>query len=135
MATASPRTRHDGAATAIGWKLDHGHREALLARIPPAYPQVMADHVTLKMNVDRREPLPEPCSGRVVGQADDGAGVQCLVVEVEGSADRPDGGIYHITWSLDPAQRRQPIESNGVIAWLGWSPVEPMDVRLIPARF
>ncbi len=121
--------------TAIGWRLDDADRAALLARFPPNYPDVVADHVTLKMGARPRDILPEPCSGQIVGEADDGAGLQCLVVQVEGVAVRPDGGIYHVTWSLDRGLGRRPIESNGVIAWLGWRPVEPAPIRLIPARF
>ena len=32
----------------IGWKLDKGEREQLLARFPPRYPEAVADHVTLE---------------------------------------------------------------------------------------
>jgi hypothetical protein len=34
--------------------------------------------------------------------ADDKNGLQALLVSVDGETVRPDGGIYHITWSLDP---------------------------------
>jgi len=127
---AAPR-----ASTAVGWRLDEGERAALLERFAPAYPDVVAHHVTLAMNVDPDEPLPPPCSGRIIGEADDGAGVQCLVVELGGSCERPDGGVFHITWSLDRARGRQPLESNHVIAWLGWRRVGPAPLRLIPGRF
>jgi len=49
--------------------------------------------------------------------------VQALVIRIEGSTRRPDGGTYHITWSLAPGRR--PVESNEVIAARGWSPVDP----------
>jgi hypothetical protein len=49
----------------------------------------------------------------VVGVADDGAGVQALVVEIGGTTRRPDGSAYHITWSL--ARGRRAAESNDVI--------------------
>ena len=55
---------------------------------------------------------------------------------IDGTCDRPDGSIYHITWSIDRARGRKPVESNDVIARLGWRPVEPpVPVRLQPDRF
>jgi hypothetical protein len=119
----------------MGWLLDETERAALLERFPPVYPDVVAHHVTLKMGARPREPLPAPCHGQIVGEADDGAGVQCLVVEVEGSCLRPDGGTFHITWSLDRARKRRPVESNGVIAWLGWTACDPVKISLTPGRF
>ena len=129
------RRAQTSPATTIGWLLDAAERAALLERFAPVYPDIIAHHVTLKMKARPRAALPPACSGAIVGEADDGAGVQCLVVEVEGSSVRPDGGIYHITWSLDPHRRRRPVESNGVIAWLGWRAVEPVRIALIPGRF
>ncbi len=59
-----------------------------------------------------------------------------MVVTVNGAADRPDGSTYHITWSLDRARGREPVESNEVIARLGWRPLaDPVPIRIIPARF
>jgi hypothetical protein len=53
------------------------------------------------------------------------------VVRIGGSTDRPDGGTYHITWSL--AEGRDAKESNDVIAARGWQPVDPpIEVRLQP---
>lgn len=120
---------------AIGWAIHPEDREALLEHFPPAYPRVMADHVIYKTAARPREPLPGPCHARVVGEVDDDAGVQCLVVEINGSVERWDGAVFHATWSLDERARRRPIESIGVIAWLGWAPVEPVWMRLTPTRF
>lgn len=129
------RHRARPAAAAIGWRLEDDDRAALLARFPPAYPEVLASHVVLKARARARERLPEPSRGRVIGQVDDGCGMQCLVLEVEGDLIRWDGGVFHLCWSLDPARGRRPAESEGVIAWLGWTPVEPAPVGLVPARF
>ena len=65
--------------------------------------------------------------------AKDGAGVQALVVAIGGGTARPDGGTYHITWSLGPGRR--PVDSNGVIRSHGWTPVTPVPVRLVPRFF
>jgi hypothetical protein len=118
----------------IGWKLDPGERDELLSRFPPAYDRVVADHVTLRAHVDGQSKLPPATVGVIVGRADDGEGVEAMVVQIDGSADRPDGGKYHITWSLGPG--RKPVESNDVIKARGWQALDPpVPVRLEPARF
>lgn len=119
-----------------GWKLDAGDRASLLERFRPLFADLVADHVTLRSGTDARTPLPRETSGEVVGEIDDGAGVQALVVRIGGTTDRSDGSTYHITWSLDRARGRRPVESNAVIARLGWRPLaEPVPIRLRPARF
>ena len=123
-------------SSVVGWKLDRSCRTELLDRIPPRYEKVVADHVTLAAKVARDAPLPAPVRARAVGHVDDGRGVQALVVEVAGSTERPDGGTYHITWSLDKAKGRKAKESNDVIARLGWTMLDlPMPVRLVPSRW
>jgi hypothetical protein len=113
-----------------GWLVDPAEREALLTRFPPRYETVVAHHVTLKFG-DRAAQAPGEVGARIVGAADDGSGVQALVVAIDGSTARPDGGTFHITWSL--ADDREARESNDVIAARGWTPLgPPVPVRLIP---
>ena len=117
----------------VGWALDRGERDALLARFPPRYPVAVADHVTLKFG-DAAALPPTDTWGDIVGEADDGKGVQAMVVSIRGTTDRPDGSTYHITWSLGPGRRAK--ESNDVIAALGWTAFdEPVRVTLIPASY
>ena len=119
----------------IGWMLDARDREQLLGRFPPAYPDVVADHVTLASGVSTDTPVPAEREGRVVGRADDGEGVEALVVEIGGTTDRPDGSTYHLTWSIDRARGREAKHSNDVIARRGWEALpEPVPVRLEPTR-
>lgn len=118
----------------IGWKLDETDREGLLERFPPQYAEVVADHVTLKPRVSADSPLPPAAEALILGRADDGSGVEAMVVAIDGSSERPDGGTYHITWSLGSGRQAQ--ESNDVLARQGWDALpEPVAVRLIPARF
>jgi hypothetical protein len=117
-----------------GWKLDPDQRAELLQQFPPRYAGIVADHVTLESDVPPDAPLPAPVRAEIVGRADDGAGVEALVVRLDGATDRPDGSTFHITWSLGPG--RDAKESNDVIAARGWTDLElPMPVRLIPARW
>ncbi len=117
-----------------GWKLDRQDRENLLARIPPHWPDPIADHVTLDGNARRGDPLPSHVRAEVVGEADDGAGLQALVLAIDGSTDRPDGSVYHITWSLDRRAGRRPVESNALLARRAWRSMPPIPIRLKPAR-
>jgi len=122
----------DPTAFYVGWLVETDDRTALLARFPPRYPLVVAHHVTLKFG-DRAAALPAETSGEIVGVTDDGLGVQALVVRIGGTERRPDGGTYHITWSL--AQGREARESNAIIAERGWRAVEAAAVRLRPKGF
>ena len=118
----------------IGWKLDREQRRELLQQFPPRYRDVDADHVTLKTNAAADSALPEETLGEIVGRGDDGAGVEAMVVAIAGTTRRPDGSIYHITWSLGPGRKAQ--ESNKVLAARAWTELDlPMPVRLEPARW
>ena len=120
--------------TVTGWKLPQVERELLLGRFPPKYDNVIADHVTLRVGATPETPLPRKPEARVVGHADDGESLECLVVALDGTTDRPDGSTYHITWSLGPGRRAR--ESNDVLRDQGWDPIEaPIPVELEPARF
>ena len=121
--------------TVTGWKLRSDERDLLLERFPPKYDNVVADHVTLRVGATPETPLPrKPDAARVIGRADDGTSLECLVVELDGTTDRPDGSTYRISWSLGAGRRAR--ESNDLLRDKGWDYVEaPVDVDLEPARF
>ena len=121
--------------TVTGWKLGQADREMLLQRFRPKYENVIADHVTLRTGATPQTPLPRrPESSRVVGRADDGKSLECLVVKLDGTTERPDGSTYHITWSLGPGRKAR--ESNDVLRDRGWKPIDAaIPIELEPARF
>jgi hypothetical protein len=121
--------------TVTGWKLEPGARARLLDRFPPKYENVIADHVTLHVSAAASPSLPkEPQTARIVGRADDGRSLECMVVELDGTTDRPDGSTYHITWSLGSDRKAR--ESNDLLRDHGWEAFrEPVDLVLKPARF
>ena len=122
--------------SAIGWKIDEAERLSLLRRFPPLWPDVVADHITLKSGVAEDEPLPDLQQAAIVGSISDGEGLQALIVVVGGHSGRPDGGTFHITWSLDRSRGREAVQSNDVIEDLGWRRLpEPVPIRVRPARF
>lgn len=117
-----------------GWKLDSADRARLLDRFPARYGRTVADHVTLRFGTDGATPLPTANAGEIVGEADDEAGVQALVVRIGGTTERGDGGHFHITWSLEPGRAAK--ESNDVIRARGWRAIDPtIPVRLHPQRW
>ena len=121
--------------TVIGWKLDRSQRDQLLAHYPASYADTIADHVTLKTDA-ASEPLPAPVDAAIVGRADDGDSLECMVVKLGGTTDRPDGSTFHITWSLDKSKGRKARESNDLLRKLGWRQFEePVPITLEPARF
>lgn len=120
--------------TVTGWKLPQLERELLLRRFPPTYENVIGDHVTLRTGATPETPLPRKPEARIVGRADDEKSLECLVVELDGTTDRPDGSTYHITWSLGPGRKAR--ESNEVLRDHGFEPIDaPIPVELTPARF
>ncbi len=119
--------------TVIGWKLDRGERDTLLAAHPPRYAEAVADHVTLEIEA-RDKPLPREVRAAIVGRTDDGKSLEVMVVTIDGTVDRPDGSTYHITWSLGPGRRAR--ESNDVLKERGWKELDhPIPITLTPARF
>ena len=119
--------------TVIGWKLDRSERDTLIERFPPRYPNVIADHVTLQSEA-ASEPIPDPVEARIVGRADDGDSLEAMVLAIDGTVDRPDGSIFHITWSLGPGRRAR--ESNDVLREKGWGRLaKPVPITLQPACF
>jgi len=131
-AAAPPEEPEGRRGQYTGWQLEPGSRQALLDLFPPAYPQVVAHHVTHSFPAAPGEGPPPPAQAEVVGVADDGRGVQALVVAIDGSTARPDGSTYHVTWSLEPG--RKAMESNQVVA-TGWHQVEPVPIGVTPQVF
>jgi hypothetical protein len=122
-----------GQLYTVGWEVSQEQRQRLLAIFLPHYPKVVADHVTLASGVAADREPPPATDGEIVGQTDDGAGVQALVVRIGGTTDRPGGGTYHLTWSLGPGRRG--IESNDVLAAGGWEPLQAaIRISLAPRR-
>lgn len=90
-------------------------RQKLLDKFPPKYPNVVAHHITVEFGVPADTEVPTEAEIRVIGEGDSGDGLQALVVSVNGSSRRPDGKIFHITWSLDP-EVYKPVDSNELLA-------------------
>lgn len=103
-----------------GWEINEDSRTALLALFKPTYPDVIAHHVTEQPGVKKTEAIPpSPADIKIIGIVCH-EGVEALIVTVDGTTERPIGGTYHITWSLDAAAGRKPVHSNDVIREVGF---------------
>ena len=115
----------------LAYNLTDSSREQLLNRFPPQFARVIAHHATYEFGVTSDTVLPPiPTTARVVGYSSDGA-IEALVVEIDGSTQRPDGSTYHITLSLDP-DKRKPVDSNRLLE-AGWQSCEPYSIQVLPA--
>lgn len=112
---------------------DATERNDLLRMFKPKYPKVYAHHVTYSMKNKDKMPPPDIQTAQIVGWADSGDGIEAAVVAIDGSTERPDGGTYHITWSLDP-EKYKPFNSNQIIA-NGWEKLpNPVTISLSPTQ-
>ena len=112
---------------------DAMERKELLQMFKPKYPKIYAHHVTYSMKNKDKMPPPDINSAEIVGWADSGDGLEAAVVAIDGSTERPDGGTYHITWSLDP-EKYKPVNSNNLIAQ-GWEKLaQPVKISLTPTQ-
>lgn len=103
-------------------------QRSLIERCSPRHPEVIAHHVTHAFPDDA--PPPEATEVLVIGYAQDSR-VDCVVVEVHGSHERPSGGVYHVTLSVDRAQGGKPVHSNRLLK-RGWTSLEPFRLTVTP---
>jgi hypothetical protein len=117
------------------WLVSDQSRDALLAQIPPEFPDVIAHHVTMK---NPSKTAPPPADIRVLGQIIDPSGVQVLIVEVKIDGEivgRGDGSLFHITWSIDRSRGKKPFSSVDTIARMfdtDFDPRAPQTVETAP---
>jgi hypothetical protein len=116
----------------IVYRFNDQTRHRLAELFPPKYPEFVGNHITIKFPAKPNDLLPEvPKVAKIVGHADNGEGLEALVVEIDGDIHRPDGKIYHITWSLDRKKGFKPVDSNTLIAQ-GYQPVDPIEIMVVP---
>ena len=93
-------------------------RIMLLKHFPPRFTEVIAHHITFRFPDSAPPPAVE--EALVVGHRfDTERGIECLVVELDGESARPNGGTFHITFSLDRDRGAKPVHSNTILK-SGW---------------
>jgi len=109
--------------------LEKESREYLLKMFPPKYGHFLGHHITVEFGVTEDHPLPKEADIHILSHVDSGDGIECFLVSINDSVKRPDGGFYHLTWSLKP-ERYKPVDSNRLLKhWLGRGVDIPILVR------
>ena len=104
-------------------------RQLVLNLFTPKFNNVVAHHITYKFNVSENDTIPSITTAKIVGYAED-ENAQAVVVEVEGSSQRPDGGILHITICHNSSVK--PYYSNNLIA-KGFTKINPVEINVKPS--
>jgi hypothetical protein len=97
----------------VAYNLDTCDLQKLRARFPPKYIEIVQPHCTAYLGKQVPTDMPKHAKGRVYARVDDFEGVEVLLISVEEQERRPDGNLFHITWSL--TADRKPRESNYII--------------------
>jgi len=113
----------------VAYVLDEKSVNILKEAFPPKYPDFIGHHITYRMGTSIVPAQPKVIE--VVGYVDDQEGLEALVVEVDGTIRRIDGGIYHITWSLNRELGMKPSHSNVIILHFGHVPTERIQINTI----
>ena len=112
----------------IAYNLTASAREKILNLFPPKFSNVIAHHTTFSFGVNENTPLPEAADIEVIGYACNN-NIECVVVNVNGSSVRGDGGTYHITLSHN--DNAKPVHSNDLIKE-GFDLVTPITLETVP---
>lgn len=111
--------------------LDEHSRNLLKEKFPPKYPEFIGHHITHKFGIPKDSDVPSnPSSVAVIGYAEED-GLEALVVSIDDSNERPDGSVYHITWSLDRNKGKKPVHSNDLVM-RGYEKIEPIKILVEP---
>lgn len=112
------------------YTLNESSRKVLETHFPPKYSEFVGHHITYKFGVDENAKVPKKAKIKVVGHIDDGEGLEALVVSIDGTKERPDGNLYHITWSLD--EGKKPVDSNKLLKKKMYTLILPIEINTTP---
>lgn len=118
-----------------GYELSEQSRNALAKIFKPKYPEFLGHHITKKFGTNNPDDVPEqPKTAQVVGYADDGEGIEGLLVEIDGVSKRDNNSLFHITWSLDRSKGYKPVDTNKIIK-NATRLNNPIDIKVTPKLF
>lgn len=116
-----------------GYLLSQDSRDKLRKIFPPKNSTWLGHHITETFGVPSDHPEPEtPSRVQVVGYAES-EGLEGLLVSIDGTTERPNGGKYHITWSIDKEKGVKPVHTNKIIN--DAQSITPIDIEVIPKTF
>ena len=114
------------------YNLTEESKQAILSLFVPAFSNFVLHHITYKFGVPKDSPLPPPVETvRVIGFMKNDH-IECFVCSVDGSIERADGGIYHITFShsdfASPKDSNELLEDRSSIQF-----IVPIPITVIPS--
>lgn len=105
--------------------------EKLLELFPPKYERTIAHHITVRFKGINKDDFPPEETIQVIGYVDSKDGLEALVAQVGDSSKRPDGSVYHITWSLRGSYK--PYDSNLLLRQKGYMLLDdPIEIEADP---
>lgn len=98
----------------------------------PLFPDFIGHHITCKFGNVSKNDIPDPTDNiEIIGYSSDDS-LECFVCRVDGSVRREDGNLYHLTWSLDRASGRKPVDSNELLNSLGYFKIPSIKLKTTP---
>ncbi len=88
----------------VCYEIDKESKAMLMEKFPPKYPEAKYDHITVCVGGLDAVPPEAAEKVEVVGIADDGNGIEVLIVNVNNFSTRKDGKPWHITASYDSSK-------------------------------
>lgn len=117
-----------------GYSIDGPVRDKLIDLFPPMFDRVALHHITYQYGVE--ESLPPTATVAKIVATVSNERAQALVVEINGTTERPNGQTFHITVSYAASQGASAKDSNQAIAESPWEPLErPMTIPITPRWF
>ena len=104
--------------------LTENSRKSIAENFKPKYDKFIGHHITDEFGIEMPE-IVQAKSIEIVGYACDN-NIEAFIVEIDRSATRKDGGMFHLTWSLRNGHK--PVESNNLIK-SGFRRIEPIKIR------
>jgi hypothetical protein len=115
----------------FAYNLTDQAQSELFSRFKPLFENIKGDHITHQFNICSEDLLPDASKATIVGYSKN-ENIECVVVEILGSINRPDGKIYHITISHNDLAK--PVDSNSLLASIGYFPVDRFQIDILPAK-
>lgn len=113
--------------------LSDDSKAKLLELFVPKFDKIFAHHITTEFGENSKLPI-IPKTIEVIGYSSN-HGIEALVVSINDSIYRPDGSIYHITWSLNPDEYK-PFDSNILLHENGFAILDsPILIEVEPKLF
>lgn len=113
--------------------LSDDSKAKLLELFVPKFDKIFAHHITTEFGENSKLPI-IPKTIEVIGYSSN-HGIEALVVSIDDNTYRPDGSIYHITWSLNPSEY-SPVDSNKLLCENGYTMLDtPTLIKVEPKLF